>query len=377
MSATTRVHAGLDDIVAAETRLSHVDGLAGELVIAGFPAEALAPIATFEEATFLLWNDRLPNSAELSGFSVQLVGQRALPEATLGLLRAAASRDVPTMDALLMASASLGLRASERDPEHFLVACFPTIVASYTRLLSGMEPVPPREDLGHAANFLYMLTGEAPGAEQVRALDTYLNTVIDHGLNASTYAARVIIATKSDLVSAITGAVGALKGPLHGGAPGPALDMVFDIGSAERAEPYLREKLERGERLMGFGHRVYKVRDPRADILAEAATRLFEHGSADQELFDLTREVERTAIRLLEEYKPGRNLQTNVEFYTALLMHGLGFTTGMFTPVFAMSRVSGWIAHCFEQQSVGRIIRPQSLYTGERDRTWVPLPERQ
>jgi citrate synthase len=376
MSATTQVHAGLDDIIAAATRLSHVDGLAGKLVIAGFPAEALAPVATFEEATYLLWNDRLPVRSELHDFSERLARHRALPESTLALLRAAASQNVPEMDALLMASASLGLCAAEDDAACSLVARFPTIVASYARLQGELEPVSPRHDLGHAANFLFMLTGKEPESEQVRALDTYLNTVIDHGLNASTYAARVIIATGSDLVSAITGAVGALKGPLHGGAPGPALDMVFDIGRTDRAEAYLRAKLERGERLMGFGHRVYKVRDPRADILAEAATRLFERGNADPELFELTRTVERTAIRLLEEYKPGRNLQTNVEFYTALLMHGLGFPTGMFTPVFAMSRVSGWIAHCFEQQAVGRIIRPQSLYTGEQDRVWVALPER-
>lgn len=368
-----QIHAGLDGIVAAATRLSHVDGLAGELVIAGFPAEEIAPLATFEEMVFLLWNDRLLDATELDDFSRRLAACRELAPATLDLLRTAAERDVEPMDALLMACATISLTAGAQDARFALVAQMATIVAAYTRLGNSQQPVSPRADLGHAANFLYMLAGEEPDAERVRALDTYLNTVIDHGLNASTFAARVIIATGSDLVSAVTGAIGALKGPLHGGAPGPALEMVFEIGTTERAEPFMRAMLERGERLMGFGHRVYKVRDPRADILAVAATRLFELGDADPELFELTRHVETVAIRLLEEYKPGRNLQTNVEFYTALLMHGLGFSTETFTPVFAMSRTAGWIAHALEQQALGRIIRPQSHYTGDTSRRWQSL----
>ena len=220
-----------------------------------------------------------------------------------------------------------------------------------------------------------MLTGKEPSAEQVRALETYLNTVVDHGLNASTFTTRVIISTESDLVSAITGAIGALKGPLHGGAPGPALDMVFEIGTADRAEEVLRAKLARGERLMGFGHRVYKVRDPRAEVLAGAADQLFAN-DGNRELYELVRHVEQTAIRLLEEHKPGRKLQTNVEFYTALLLHGIDFETDLFTPTFTISRAVGWIAHAFEQRAVGRIIRPQSIYTGERNRTWVEVAER-
>ena len=220
-----------------------------------------------------------------------------------------------------------------------------------------------------------MLTGEEPTSAQTRALDTYLNTVVDHGLNASTFAARVIIATQSDLVSAIVGAVGALKGPLHGGAPGPALEMVFEIGQEEAAEAYLREKLERGERLMGFGHRIYKVRDPRADVLAQAAQQLF-RTDGDKALYALALHVEQTALRLLEEYKPGRHLQTNVEFYTALLLHGLDLSTELFTPTFALGRVAGWIAHCFEQQRLNRIIRPQSFYVGEHHRPWIPAQMR-
>jgi citrate synthase len=220
-----------------------------------------------------------------------------------------------------------------------------------------------------------MLTGSEPDVERVRGLETYLNTVVDHGLNASTFTARVITSTGSDLVSAVVGAIGALKGPLHGGAPGPALDMVFEIGDASRAEAVLRRKIEGGEKLMGFGHRVYKVRDPRADVLGAAAERLFTR-AGDMSLYTLARSVEATALRLLEEYKPGRRLQTNVEFYTALLLHGLGLDVPLFTPTFAISRVSGWIAHAMEQKRANRIIRPQSEYAGPRDRGWIPLEQR-
>jgi citrate synthase len=220
-----------------------------------------------------------------------------------------------------------------------------------------------------------MLSAEAPDTERTRALETYLNTVIDHGLNASTFTARVITSTGSDLGSAIVGAVGALKGPLHGGAPGPALDMVFEIGEPGRAEAVLRAKLDAGEKLMGFGHRVYKVRDPRADVLARAAERLYTR-AGDMSLYSLARAVEAEAIRLLDEYKPGRRLRTNVEFYTALLLHGLGLDVSLFTPTFAVSRVSGWIAHALEQRKANRIIRPQSEYVGPRGRRWVPAADR-
>jgi len=369
---------GLEGVVAAETRLSSVDGLAGELIIAGFPLEAIAPNATFEEMVYLLWNDRLPNAAQLADFRGRLAAHRELSEATLDILRAAAAEKQDGMDALRMAASTLSLGTHGSDSERDalkLVAAFPTIVAAYWRLLNGDEPIAPRPDLGHAANYLYMLTGNTPDAEHVRGLETYLNTVVDHGLNASTFTARVIISTDSDMISAIVGALGALKGPLHGGAPGPALDMVFEIETAENAEPYLRRKLEAGERLMGFGHRVYKVRDPRADVLSAAAERFYRHGG-DMVLYELVQEVEQTAVRLLAEYKPGRNLQTNVEFYTALLLHGLGLSTALFSPTFAISRVAGWTAHAFEQQETHRLIRPQSVYTGVKDRRWEAVEAR-
>jgi citrate synthase len=335
---------GLEGVVAAETALSMVDGERGELIIAGYAVEDLAPNATFEETVQLL--------------GVSPAGNRELPPIAYDVLRAAARRNDDPMDAL---RAAAGLLAPEQ-----LFTAFPTIVATYWRISHNQKPIAPRNDLRHAANYLYMLSGEVPSAERVRALETYLNTVVDHGLNASTFTARVITSTGSDLVSAIVGAVGALKGPLHGGAPGPALDMVFEIGDASRAEEVLRKKLEAGEKLMGFGHRVYKVRDPRADVLAAAAERLL----GGDPLYDLAKAVERTAIRLLEEYKPGRRLQTNVEFYTALLLHGLGLETPLFTPTFAISRVAGWIAHCLEQRRSNRIIRPQSVYIGPRGLRW-------
>lgn len=363
---------GLEGVVAATTGLSHVDGERGELVIAGFRVDELAEYATFEEATWLLWHGDLPSGTELDDFRAALAAVRGVPDATTAVLRACARSHVDPMDALRMAAGTLSLESNDAPG---IVARLPTIVATYWRLLHGREPLAPRSDLGHAANFLYMLNGEQPEPERVRGLETYLNTVIDHGLNASTFTARVITSTGSDLVSAVVGALGALKGPLHGGAPGPALDMVFEIGDASRAEAVLRRKIEAGEKLMGFGHRVYKVRDPRADVLAKAAERMFTR-AGDMSLYGLALAVEREALRLLEVYKPGRRLQTNVEFYTALLLHGLGLEVSLFTPTFAIGRVSGWIAHAFEQQRTNRIIRPQSEYTGPRDRKWLPLSQR-
>jgi citrate synthase len=364
--------AGLEGVVAATTALSLVDGERGELVVAGYPIEELAQQATFEETTWLLWHGRLPTAPELAAFQTALDSERTLPSAADALLRDCARARMEPMDALRMAAGTLSLVSDE---PHAIVARMPTIVAAYARLLQGHEPVTPAAGTGHAANFLFMLRGETPDAEQVRGLETYLNTVVDHGLNASTFTARVITSTGSDLVSAVTGAIGALKGPLHGGAPGPALEMVFEIGDASRAEAVLRRKIEAGEKLMGFGHRVYKVRDPRADVLAKAAERMFTR-AGDMSLYTLARAVEAQAIRLLEEYKPGRRLQTNVEFYTALLLHGLSLDVSLFSPVFAMSRVSGWIAHALEQRRANRIIRPQSEYAGPRGRTWVPIGER-
>ena len=366
------VNSGLEGIVAATTRLSDVDGERGELTIAGYNVAELAAQATFEETTWLLWHGELPSGRQLEAFRSELAAKRGLPPTTVALLRECATARIDPMDALRIAAGTISMVS---DDACAIVAQCPTIVAAFRRLRQGGEPIAPRPDLGHAANFLYMLDGQPPDAERTRGLETYLNTVVDHGLNASTFTARVITSTGSDLVSAVVGALGALKGPLHGGAPGPALDLLFEIAEASRAEMILRQKIESGERLMGFGHRVYRVRDPRADVLAVAAERLFTRGG-DLSLYTLARSVEATALRLLEEHKPGRRLQTNVEFYTALLLHGLGLEVPLFTPTFAISRVSGWIAHALEQRATNRIIRPQSQYAGPRGLRWVPAPER-
>lgn len=376
---------GLEDVIAAQTRLSRVDGEAGTLLLAGYPVETLAPRATFEEVVFLMWNLCLPSVAELAELKRDLSSARDLPAPTLALLRAAAERGAPMMDALRMAAASLSLtivdepaatpKVTLRRDARRLVASLPTVVATYARLRQGLTPVAPHPDLGHAANFLHMLEGEPPEAHRARALETYLATVVDHGMNASTFTARVVLSTQSDLISAVVAAIGALKGPLHGGAPGPALATVFEIGRKDRAEAVLRAKLERGERLMGFGHRVYKVRDPRAEVLRSAAARFYAEGD-QRELYELACHVENVALGLLAEAKPGRRLETNVEYYTALVLHGVGLESELFTSVFAMGRVAGWTAHCLEQAANGRLLRPRAAYIGEEGRAWEELVER-
>ena len=381
------IASGLEGICVTKTRLSRVDGQRGQLVIGGFPVEELAPHASFEDVLHLLWYSRLPSPEEADELQVTLARQRHLPEASLALLRAAAKRGVPHMDALRMAIASLTLadphptdqtREAQLRRAQAMVASFPTAVAAYARLRRGLEPVTPNAALSHAANYLHMLHGEPQHADRVRALETYLNTVVDHGMNASTFTARVIISTRSDMVSALSGAIGALKGPLHGGAPGPALDMVFEIRDraarsgrtlAEEAEAWVQETLTSGGRIMGFGHRVYKVRDPRAEVLGVAAARLFEK-AGDRSLYDVVRTVEQVVVRVLHEHKPDRRLETNVEFYTALLLHGIGLDSDLFTPTFAIARAGGWTAHVLEQVDEDRLIRPDSLYVGDEGRHW-------
>jgi len=366
--AMSTKHEGLEGVVAASTRLSLVDGRNGRLILAGYPVEAIAPQATFEEMAHLLWQGRLPEAEELKALKQDLASRRRLPSVTLSLLREAAKYSTPVVDALRIAVGTLtmGRQETSEQEARTLVAAFPAIVGGYWRLKSGQEPLEPRENISHAEHCLHQIFGcdaDEIEAERVRGLETYLNTVCDHGLNASTFAARVIVSTRSDLVSAVTGAVGALKGPLHGGAPGPALDMVCEIGTVDRAEEVIHAKLEHGERLMGFGHRVYRTRDPRADVLAAAAEKFYAK-KGNREFYVLAKQVEETALRILAEGKPGRRLDTNVEFYTALLLHGLGIPKELFTPIFAIGRVLGWTAHCLEQLRDGRLIRPDAEYIG-------------
>lgn len=370
---TTPAPRGLDGIVAARTRLSHVDGLAGELIIGGYELKELAGRVSFEEAAHLLWCGALPGTDELGRLRREMTALRAVPDETMQVVRAAAT--VPPVDALRMACATLSLdltdpddisRSADLAAAKMLVARFPTLVAAHARLSEGQEPIAPRDDLSHAANFLYMLHGKAPDPVASHALDTYWVTVIDHGMNASTFTGRVIASTRADMVSAVTGAIGALKGPLHGGAPGPVLDMLVDIGSADRAEAWVRKELAAGRRIMGFGHRVYKVRDPRADVLSKVADQLGTAHLEDRKLFDLARAVEQTVLLVLDEVKPGRNLRTNVEFYTALVLQSLGLKPRSFVAMFACGRVAGWCAHVMEQHAEDHLIRPQSEYVGPR-----------
>ncbi len=369
---------GLEDVAVAETRLSSIDGERGSLTIGGYSVDELAPHVSYEESVFLLFNDRLPTETELRDFRDDLAGHRSIGDEVTALLRRAAGQNTPPMDALRMGLAAASLGADTSGPEEEArrtIAAAPTIVATYWRFRAGRAPAPPRKDLGHAANYLYMLSGEEPDAASVRGLETYLNTVVDHGLNASAFTARVVVSTESDLVSAATAAVGTLKGPLHGGAPGPVLDMLREVHEHGDPEARVRRTLTAGERLMGFGHRVYRARDPRAEVLSDAAKQFYQ-GAEEKSFFETARQFEEVAVDILAEHKPNRRLKTNVEFYTAVLLHGIGVPQALFTPTFAVGRVGGWMAHALEQKNDNRLVRPVSRYSGEEGRTWTPLRER-
>jgi citrate synthase len=375
MSDITSGPRGLDGVVAVRTRLSHVDGQNGVLIIGGYELTELAGSVTFEEAAHLLWTGHLPTPSEADTLSGEIAGLRSIPESTMALVCAAAKRGALPIDTLRMACATLSpdighgsdiCLPANLATAKMLVARFPTIVAAHARAVAGHEPISPRRDLTLAANFLYMMSGQEPDPIVARALDTYWVTVIDHGMNASTFTARVIASTRADMVSAVTGAIGALKGPLHGGAPGPVLDMLLDIPTAEHAEDWVRRELAAGRRIMGFGHRIYKVRDPRAEVLAQVAESMAGAVLHDRTLFDLAREVEMTVQRVLHEVKPGRPIKTNVEFYTALVLQSIGLPPPAFVAMFACGRCAGWCAHVIEQHAEDHLIRPQSECIGTR-----------
>jgi citrate synthase len=370
------LQAGLADVTVAETRLSDIDGEAGQLWIAGYPVEELAANASFPETVYLLLYDRLPDGDELSEFRERLRSNRELPAPCRTVVEAAGAREADPMAAMRMGAASALLDSMGNKPERDairLIARAPTIAATYWRARQGRTPVDPRTDLSHAANYLYMMTGETPDQAATEGLETYLNTVVDHGLNASTFTARTIVSTESDLVSGITGAIGALRGPLHGGAPDKVLAMLRDLENVPDVRAALEERLAAGDRLMGFGHRVYEARDPRAAVLEAAAAEFY---AGEDDFFAAAKDVEAEARDVLAEHKPDRRLETNVEFYTAVLLHGVGVPAELFTPTFAVSRIAGWCAHCLEQRENNRLIRPRSRFAGERGREWVPVDER-
>jgi citrate synthase len=368
---------GLEGVVAASTALSHVFGEEGKLVYRGYDIHELAGKASFEEVAHLLWIGHLPNRKELDELQAKLEANRALPAPVIEVLRQM-PKDAAPMDALRTGLSALGAIDQERfggppDLEEAiaLAARFPGILAAFFRVRQGLEPVTPTNGHNTAQSYLYQLFGNEPEERHWKPLETYLVLLADHGMNASTFTARVIASTQSDLCSAMTGAVGALKGPLHGGAPSLVLDMLNEIGTADNVDNWLTAAMDRGDRLMGFGHRVYKAEDPRAEILREMA-----RTASDPDFFALSKTTEDRALALLNERKPGRRLYTNVEFYSAAVLAAVGLPGDMFTPTFAVSRSVGWSAHVLEQGANNRLIRPQSQFVGRTDKTLTPIDAR-
>lgn len=344
---------GLEGIVVAETAISDVDGERGRLVIAGTDVEQLAAAGGYERAVMQV----------LAAGAARIVDGLDLGRARLAawevIPRLGDALDAPdAMDALRTAVGHLRSTGEDLGDALAVLGAAPVLVAAWNRKRAGAVPLAPDPTLDHAADYLRMSTGSVPSREAATALDAYLVTVIDHAMSASTFTARVIASTGSDLISAIAGAIGALKGPLHGGAPGPVLDMLDAIGEPARAEPWILGELAANRRIMGMGHRVYRVRDPRAAVLETAVRPL-----SSQHL-ELARAVEAAASKILRERKPDRPLAANVEFYTAVLLDAVGLPREQFSATFAVSRIAGWSAHVLEQRRIGKLIRPASRYVG-------------
>jgi citrate synthase len=357
---------GLDDVIAARTVLSEVDGQAGRLVIRGWTLDQLVGRTRFEDVVHLLFD----------GFFEDLPQNRTGDlTAALGAARAEVFEEISSLDDGLLkltpveAMRALTARLPDGDDLAIalkLLAAPAVFTPAVLRLQAGEAPVAPNPALGHAADILRMLHGRPAQAGQAEALDAYLVTVCDHGLNASTFATRVVASTRAGLTSAVLAGLSALKGPLHGGAPGPVIEMLDAIGTPDNARPWIEAALDQGERLMGFGHRIYRVRDPRADALKGAVRRLAETSSRLPGRIAFAEAVETAALAILKERRPDRPLDVNVEFFTALLLEALAFPPSAFTGVFAMGRTAGWLAHAREQLAGGRLIRPQSVYIGPK-----------
>lgn len=361
---------GLEGVVVADTRISRIDGQAGTLEYAGYPIEELAEHATFEEVAYLLWHGELPSDAALGELRDRLARAYPLPDAVLDLIRSA-PRSAHPMAVLRTAVSALGMhdtaaedmsREANLEKSIRLTAQFQTITAVTARVRAGKEPVPPRDDLGIAANLLYMLNGEAPGEHEERTMDVALTLHAEHGFNASTFSARVTVATLADLHSAITAAIGTLKGPLHGGANERVMQMLQKIGDAENAESWVTAALDRKEKIMGFGHRVYRTVDPRAPILRRLGEEL---GSS--KWLDVSDRVREVMSREMEAR--GKQIYPNVDFFSASVYDRLGVPTELFTNIFACARVTGWTAHVLEQLQDNRLIRPKSRYVGPEARS--------
>jgi citrate synthase len=367
---------GLAEVVAAQTALSDIDGKLGKLSYCGYDIHDLAKNSTFEENVYLLQHQRLPNRAELEEINEQLVTERDISGFLRDLMATLAQQTSPM--SMLRTSVSA---ASAYDPDGWdqsaeanyrkairLIARTPTLIATYHRLRTGQDPIEANEKLPHAANFLYMLLGEEPEQDAARALDITLILYVDHTMNASTFTARVIASTLADMHSAITGAIAALKGPLHGGANEEAWKMIEEIGEVDRVESYIKEALDRKQKIMGFGHRVYKTEDPRATHLRRLSQELGQR-TGEPKWHDIAERVEKV---VMDE----KGLYPNVDFYAATVYHYLGIPTDLMTPIFALARMVGWTAHVREQYADNRLIRPESEYIGPRNQRYRPLEDR-
>jgi citrate synthase len=373
---------GLEGIVAAETRMSFIDGEKGILEYVGVPIDALARNSTFEETVYLLWNGRLPAKAELDSFSADLRAHYELPEGFEDRIRSV-PKDASPMHMLRTMVSALSLYDPDPDAIDIprarakalaILAQTPAIIAVFDRHRRGLPSVAPRGDLSFAQNFLYMLNGRAPTEAMARAFDVCMILHADHGLNNSTFAARVVISTLSDMYSALTAAIGSLRGPLHGGANEEVMVMLDEVAAAggiDAAEAYIMDRLAKKERIMGFGHRVYKTIDPRATFL-KTFSKQIATDTGNLRLYELSHRIE----EVMEREKGAKGIYPNVDFYSATTYHSIGLRLDLFTPMFAMSRISGWAGHALEQLDGNRLFRPTSKYIGEHDRPYVPIERR-
>jgi len=368
--------AGLEGIVAAQSRISDVNGEEGKLIYSGYDIHDLAEHSTFEEVVYLLWNGQLPMLAALDELKQQLSAEAGLPADIIDLIKAIPKSAGP-MDMLRTVASALSFfdpdggdmsdEANQRRAIR-LTAKFPTIVTTFQRVRNGQKPIEPRRELSIAGNFLLTLRGELPDEVATRTMDVALILHADHELNASTFAARVTAATLSDMYSAIVSAIGTLKGPLHGGANEGVIKNLLEIGSADKVEPWLKQALAQKKKIMGFGHRVYRTEDPRATHLREMSRKLGER-TGEKKWYEMSRKMEEVMMR-------EKHLNPNVDFYSATTYYALGIPTDLFTPIFACSRISGWTAHVLEQYSNNRLIRPRAEYVGPRGLKYVPIAER-
>lgn len=377
MSENTK---GLANVTVADTSSSHVDGEQGILIYRGYDIRDLGAKATFEEVVYLLWNGDLPNVAQLAAFNAEMKAHRTLPAELLSLMRDF-PRNAEPMAVLRTAVSALGMIDPTADDLELdavrqkalvLTASMPTIVAAWERLRYGNEPIAPNNDLGHAANFLYMLDGKDPNPDAVAALDAYLVMLADHGFNASTFSARVTTGTGADMYSAITSALGTLKGASHGGAAQRAMEQFIDADNADSVAGWYQNARATDRRIMGIGHRVYKVEDPRARILRPLAEKYA--SSSERKWYDIAYEIEQLSRQ--DEYFIDRKLFANVDYYSAVVLYSIGLPMDEFTCVFAISRVAGWTTHVLEQLADNRLIRPKANYVGEYDKTFVALDDR-